>query len=60
MLGVLVAIALAGALVAVVVMWWTMKAAISMIKRVVALAFVLGLTAVLLAAAAVAFFAAHH
>jgi hypothetical protein len=49
-----------GLLVGAAVLWWTIKATISMAKRMVALAFVLLLTTALLAGAAAAFFATQH
>lgn len=60
MLGVMAAIVIGGLFVGALVLWWTVKAAVSMLKRALALAFVLGLTGLLLAAAGVAFVAAHH
>jgi hypothetical protein len=53
-------VAVVGGLVGLVAVWWAIKATISMAKRVMALAFVLGLTAVLLAGSATAFLATHR
>ncbi len=59
-IAVLGAIVVGGLLVGALVLWWTVRAAIGMVKRAIALLFVLGTTAALLAAAAAAFLATHR
>lgn len=59
-LGVIGAIVVGGLVLGALVTWWTFKAAVSMLKRAVALAFVLGLTGLLVAAALLSFAMAHR
>jgi hypothetical protein len=59
-LGVIGAIVVGGLLLGGLVTWWTFKAAVSMLKRAVALMFVLCLTGLLVVAALLSFAMAHR